>query len=309
MRKPFLLLASVITFSLFSSGCSLWEQWTGDDEPKQIKSEKKQVEQTAMNNKSNQPTLDKEKISKILASARQSDKEAKSLSYSIQGTQKLTNSDGLVNTNEITLRGDEVRNPDTIHLSGTINRSKNYEVWKTKGMIYERMTSEWLKRNSTEAKRSPFDTLVILNKVIDSLEDTENTQGLALKQKNENFIISASNQYLEETSPINHEISNYIQDGVKIALSESKSTLTVNQVKIKDFSLDYEINGSDYHFFKIKMKIIYTYNLNGKTFEIEESMEKLNKGSTDGTLEVPKEVIEPNDEKKESYNSPSIVNT
>lgn len=300
MKKQFLQSASMIMLLFLTTGCTLWDQWMGDDEKKPVKTQTSKqdaiTEQTTV--------MDKKKIPEILSKAQSAQQKTEGSSYQIEGMQKLRNEEGPINHNQISLTGTELKSSDTIHLTGKINEKKNYEVWKAQDMIYEKMTSEWLKRKTSEAKRSPFDTLVILEQAMSSFENIRQTQGLILKEENGKYIVSASSEYLNHSPAIKKQITQYIQEGVQTALSESNSALKLDQVNIKDFRLIYEINGDDYQYFKIKMALSYDYTLNGKTFGIEEEIEKSNKGSFGGKLEVPPEVT---NETKDTIDSPSMI--
>lgn len=291
MKKNFLQYTSMIMLFLFSTGCSLWIEWSEDEEskPKEPMKEQKVPQKTEIKTS---PIISHEKLSEVLTKTHQKNKRSKSFSYSIQGTQTLTNKDGLINKNQILLTGNENRETEIIHLVGTINTSRNYEAWKINDMIYERMTSDWLKRDLVKAKRGPFDLFIMLNKVLDSLENSDDKKGLALKEENENFVISASKQYLEHSSTTQKEISSYIRNGLKTTLAESNSSLKVNNVKITDFSLDYTIRQHDYQYSNIKMTITYEYLLNNKVFSMQESIEKTHKGASKGNLKIPKEVVQ-----------------
>lgn len=299
MKKQFLQSASMIMLLFLTTGCTLWDQWMGVDE-------KKPITQTSKQDPINDQTtvMDKKKIPEILSKAKSAHQKTEGLSYQIKGMQKLLNEEGPINHNQISLAGTELKSSDTLHLRGTINEKKNYEVWKAQDTIYEKMTSEWLKRKTSEAKRSPFDTLVILDQAMSTFENIRQTQGLILKEENGNYIVSASSEYLNHSPAIKKQITQYIQEGVQTALNESNSALKLDRVNIKDFKLTYEIDGENYQYYKIKMALSYDYTLNGKNFGIEEEIEKSNKGSFDGKLEIPPEVT---NEIKDTNDSPSMI--
>lgn len=302
MKKHFLKMASVITLLFLATGCTLWEEWMGDDQPKQPHSNLKTDAAIKKDNPNNMTVVDDKKIPEVLSKAAATKQKTANASYQIQGIQKLTNEEGPINDNKISLKGNEETKTKTLHLTGKINNSKNYEVWQSQDMIYEKMTSEWLARKTSEAKRSPFDTLVILNKAQSSLEELGHTTGVTLKEENGNYILSASKNYLNHSPAIQKEMTQYIHEGVQTALNESDSKLKLEDVNIKKFHFVYEINGSDYQYFKVKMSLSYDYTLNGKKFGVEEEIEKLNTGTFKGTLQIPSEITEENKNSNESSN-------
>ena len=235
--------------------------------------------------------INDEKVVEVLTKARQKDEQSKGHSFSIRGTQTLTNKEGLINQNQISLTGHEKRETETLHLIGTINTSKNYEAWKIHNLLYERMTSDWLKRDLVKAKRSPFDMYLILHKVLDSLKHTDPKKGFILQEEDGHFVVSASKQYLEHSSTTQKEITSQIYHGLKTTLAESNSTLKVNNVLITDFSLDYTIRQKDYQYSNIKMTLTYDYVLNDKIFTMQETIEKIHKGAFNEDLVIPKEIV------------------
>lgn len=292
MKKRFLRLAPVALLLFLSTGCNFWDTWMGEDEKKD---EPKTVNQsnlkTSQHDSLNTITVDQKKLPDVLRKTHQANQKLQSLSYSIRGTQKLTNQQALINHNEISLQGDEVRKDDIVHLTGKINNDKDYELWKSKNVIFEKVTSKWSKRNVSEAKRSPYDTISILDFTLDALSNPDHTTGLTLKEEQGNYIITASKKYLDQSTSIKKQMTDYLQEGVTTALNESNSTLKLDRVHIKDFSLTYEINQNDYQYYKVKLNLSYDYTLNGKTFGVEEKLEKLNKGTFNGSLKIPDHVM------------------
>jgi hypothetical protein len=293
MKKHFLLSTSLFIL-LLTTGCSLWDQWINDKPVPPSKPPAPKQMTVKQNNLGNTTIVDQKKIPEILAKANTTQQKAEKSAYQLQGLQKLTTAEGPINENALSLRGNEAKNTNTLHLTGTINDSKKYEVWKSDDMIYEKMTSEWLERKTSQAKRSPFDTLTILNQAMDSFENTTHTKGLTLKEEKGNYIVSASKKFLDQNPTTKNQMTQYIHEGMQTALSEANSNLKLNQVNIKKFVLIYEINAQDYQYFKIKMNLSYDYTLNGKTFGVEEQLEKANKGTFNGSLKVPAEVTNEN---------------
>lgn len=293
MKKRFLRLAPVALLLFLSTGCNFWDTWMGEDEKKD---DPKAVNQsndvkTSKRDPLNTVAIDQKKLPDVLRKTHQANQKLQSLSYSIQGTQKLTNQQALINHNQISLKGDEVRKNHIVHLTGKINNDKNYELWKSKDIIYEKMTSKWSKRNVSEAKRSPYDTISILDLTLEALENPNNTTGLTLKEDQGNYIITASMKYLDQSASMKKQMTDYLKEGVTTALNESNSTLELDRVHIKDFSLTYEINQNDYQYYKVNLNLSYDYTLNGKTFGVEEKLEKLNKGTFNGDLKIPDHVM------------------
>lgn len=288
MKKNVLLSTSTILFALASTGCSLENQW--NEKHELIKQETMKVHDMDQSTTSGRASTDTKKINRVLNHVIQKKDQNKSVAFTIQGTQKLSNSNDLIHENLIKLKGYEQKEKHLLHLKGTINTSKSYEVWETNHAVYERMSSDWLKRDRMAAKRSPYDLYMMLEKALDSLEDPTNRKGFVLTEKEQEVVIAISKQHLDHALSTKEEISSYILKGLQETLTESNSRLQVDKVRIDDFALEYTLQSNDYQYSKIRMTITYQYQLNDKRFTMQESIQKDYQGPFNGKLKIPEEI-------------------
>lgn len=276
----FLLAFSVI---LLLIGC---EDETKANEQK--KTETSEQQQQTTNSPQQQQQKSKQKVAglPLIKAAEAKLKQSKGATISVMGTQTLSlkgaNNPGV---NQLSLEGKETRSPFVLYLKGTLNQQVPTELYLDDQTIYEKINN-WNKRSHTSYRRNPADSILMMNKLMNTLSQFNKEDGLRAEKQGKIVEIGVDKAAFKG-SPIEQELQTYQQKAIEREVNAQTPDQKVEAVTIDDLGLQITISDTTKEYTKITTKIKTSYKVGNKVHVVEEELTKSWTGPNNAAIEIP----------------------